>query len=90
MGARLAWKRALRDAIRIFSRNKKREARHYNSIKGENKMYSYFETKSAVYFIYNDHHYMHLKKWDNISWLKYHNLEISISDYNKAYRGRTT
>lgn len=51
-------------------------------------MYSYFETKRAVYFIYNDNHYMHLKEWDNILWLKYHNLEISILDYNRAYRTR--
>lgn len=49
-------------------------------------MYDYFETEKAVYLIFNGKHYKHLKEWDSIPSFKYHKIEISISEYVKAYR----
>ena len=52
----------------------------------ESSTFDYFETSEAVYFINNGKHYKHLKAWDNIQSFKYHNIEISVGEYVKAYR----
>lgn len=49
-------------------------------------MYDYFETDDAVYSIYNGKHYIHLKEWDKIQSFKYHKQEISIKQYQEAWR----
>ena len=51
------------------------------------KMYNYFETKKAVYSLINGKHYKHLKTWDDIPSMKYHNIVISTYEYVKAFHG---
>ena len=48
--------------------------------------YSYFETDDAVYFIHNDKHLKHRKDWDTIDAFKYRNVEIPVSEYDRAWR----
>ena len=48
--------------------------------------YDYFETKDAVYSIFNDKHLVHYKSWDNIPGFKYHTIEIFVGEYIRAYR----
>ena len=51
------------------------------------RKYSFFETESAVYHIFNGKHYVHLKAWDGVPGFRYHEAEISSSSYATAYRG---
>lgn len=52
----------------------------------ETTMFDYFETKDAIYSIVNGKHYKHLKSWDAIPSFRYYKIEISVSEYVKAYR----
>lgn len=47
--------------------------------------FDYFKTKEAEYFIYNGKHYKHLFLWDKMDGFKYHNMEISASEYVREY-----
>ena len=47
-------------------------------------MYDFFKRGSKTYFIYNDKHFYNDFSL-GAAW-KYHNFEISITEYNKAYR----
>lgn len=49
-------------------------------------MFDYFESDDAVYSIFNGKHLKHLKAWDSIPAFRYHTVEISVSEYVKAYR----
>ena len=49
-------------------------------------MYDYFEAKDAIYSIFDDKHYKHLKIWDTNPSLKYYKCEVSLREYIKAYR----
>ena len=49
-------------------------------------MYDYFTRGTRTYFIYNGKHYYNDSSLGE-AW-KYHDFEISMSDYQKAYRGK--
>lgn len=52
----------------------------------KSSMYDYFETEDAVYSILNGKYYKHLKEWDRIPSFKYYKVEISMSEYLRAFR----
>lgn len=47
-------------------------------------MYDYFVRGTKTYFIYNDKHYYTDSSLGE-AW-KYHKFEISVKEYNRAYR----